>query len=314
MKRRSDVRRLLRWYPLSWRSRYEEEFLALLEDRLDGSPPTIRFRSSVAIAGMRERCYASGIVGTQSSPLTQRRTGSLMVLIAWSMMAVGGAVLVKTAEHFAVAVPVGSRSVAQLAYNIITGAGILGTIFVACGALVALPAFARFVRAGRWTEVRGAFTWPAVATSVIVVATIGLSSWAHHLDSAQRNGSDHPYSGAFLAYALAVVVTLGLWARVSVAVASRIDLPPRALRVESWLAVAVSLASMVVVGSTTLWWVQMGLHAPWFLEGSATGVAASPWSVNLITAVSVMALATATALWGAARVAMTYRPTRQISQ
>jgi hypothetical protein len=112
MKRGLDVGQLLRWYPESWRARYGDEFLALLEDRLNGSPPSIRLRTSVAVAGIRERCHASGMVGTQSSRLTQRRTGSLMVLVAWSIMIVGGAGLTKTAEHFAVAMPSRSRELA----------------------------------------------------------------------------------------------------------------------------------------------------------------------------------------------------------
>jgi hypothetical protein len=30
---------LLRWYPRAWRERYGEEFLAVVEDTLDGSRP-----------------------------------------------------------------------------------------------------------------------------------------------------------------------------------------------------------------------------------------------------------------------------------
>ena len=29
-------RKLLRWYPRAWRERYGEEFLAMIEDSLDG--------------------------------------------------------------------------------------------------------------------------------------------------------------------------------------------------------------------------------------------------------------------------------------
>jgi len=48
----------------------------------------------------------------------------------------------------------------------------------------------------------------------------------HHLNSAQRNGGDGVYSGVFLAFALLVVITIGLWTTTGVAVASRIDFTP----------------------------------------------------------------------------------------
>jgi len=310
MKRRYDVRRLLRWYPPSWRARYEDEFLVFLEDRLDDSPLTLRFRVSVAVAGLRERCYRSGMAGTRSSPSTQRRTGSLMVLVAWSMMMIGGASLVKTAEHFPTALPAQSRVVTQFAYNVTAAAGMAGTLLVLAGAFVALPGFVRFLRAKKWSEVRRVFVISLVASAALVVTTFGLSFWAHHLTTAQRNGADNAYSGVFLAFVLLVVVTIGLWTRASVSVASRINFSPRALRWESGLAIGVSLASILVVVSATMWWIQMGLHAPWFLQGTAPGIATSAWSAHLVVTMLVLVFGTLSALWGASRVALTYRPTR----
>lgn len=310
MKRNHDVRRLLRWYPPSWRARYGDEFLALLEDRLNDSPLTIRFRSSVAIAGVRERCCGSGMVGARSTPTRQRRTGSLMVLVAWSIMIVGGASLVKMAEHFPSALPSSSRTVATFSYDTAAIAGIVGTLLVLAGAAVALPGFARCVRQNKWPEVRRTFVKPIVSSAVLSGATIGLSEWAHHLNTSQRNGGNNAYSGAFLAFALVVVITIGLWTRASVAAASRIEFTPRALRWESYFALGVCLSSIVVVASATAWWIQIGLHAPSFLNGAPTGISASPLSAHMLVTVLVMVLGTATALWGAVRVAMTYRPRR----
>jgi len=306
-----DLRRLLRWYPPKWRSRYGDEFLALLEDRLRDAPLTWRFRSSVAMAGVRERCYGSGVVGTRSAPLTQRRTGSLMVLVAWSIMIVGGAGLAKTAEHFSAALPAGSRSLAQMAYNTTAVAGIAGSLLVVVGGLVALPGFLRLLRAKQWSQVRQKFERSLIASAVVIASTVGLSLWAHHLTSAQRNGANGWYSLVFIAWALVVVTTLGLWTAAGVDVASRIDFTPRELRWESGLALGVCLSSLVVVATATLWWIQVGVHAPWFLEGSTAGVATSPWSAQLVAIVVVLALGTITAIWGASRVVVTYRPNRE---
>jgi hypothetical protein len=47
--------RLLRWYPRAWRERYGDEFLAMVEDGLDGRRPGWRLRFGVVGAGLRER-------------------------------------------------------------------------------------------------------------------------------------------------------------------------------------------------------------------------------------------------------------------
>lgn len=314
MKRRDDLRRLLRWYPPSWRERYGEELLALVDDRLHEAPLTMRLRSSIAIAGVRERCYGSGLVGARSTPAAQRRTGSLTVLVAWSIMIVGGASLVKMAEHYSVALPSTSRAAATFAYDVTAAAGFTGTLLVLCGAVLALPGFVRFLRASKWPEVRRTFTTSLVASMVLVTATFALSRWARQLNAAQRNGSDSVYSFAFLAFALLVVVTIALWTRASIEVVSKIDFTPRELRWESCLALAVSLSSIVVVLGAVAWWVQMGLHAPWFLQGTVSGQSGSPWSARVLATGLVMALASAIALWGALRVAMTFRPNRVNAQ
>jgi hypothetical protein len=307
VKRNRDVRRLLRWYPPSWRARYEEEYVAFLEDRLDDAPFTWRFRSSVAFAGVRERCYQSGAVGTRSTTATQRRTGSLIVLVAWSVVTIGGAALAKTAEQFPSALAARSRVVAEFAYNATAVAGIAGTLLVVAGALIATPGFVRFVRAQRWVEVRRVFWTSIVATTTLVVVTLGLTLWAHRLTSAQRNGTDGLYSGMFLVFVFVVVVSIALWARTCVAIASRIDFTPRELRWESGVAFGVSLTSIVVISSTSVWWIQMGLRAPWFLEGTSRGIVASLTSAQLLAIMIPMLLGTLLALWGASRVALTYR-------
>ena len=310
MKRHHDVRRLLRWYPSIWRARYGDEFLAFLEDRLEGSPLTFRLRLSIAFAGVRERCYSSGMVGARSAPVTQRRTGSLMVLVAWSIMTVGGAALAKMAEHFRVALPKPSRAIATFTYDTTAVAGAVGTFLVLAGVMVALPGFVQFLGQKGWSQVRRTLVRSAIATLVLLVATTSMATWAHHLNTAQRNGADALYSGAFFTFVVLVVLTIALWTRASIAVATRIDFTPRQLRWESYLALGVCVASFVVTAGATAWWIQVGRHAPWLLSGTLNHVSVSPWSVRVVGTALVMTLALATALWGAARIATSYRPSR----
>lgn len=234
-----------------------------------------------------------------------------MVLVAWSIMVVGGAGLAKTAEHFVTALPARSQFLAQFAYAAAVASGIAGTLLVVVGGALAVPSFARLLRAKRGAEIRTSMVRPIVASAAVVAATFGLAPWAHHLTSAQRNGTDGLYSAAFVAYAVLVVVAIGLWTSMSVTVASKLDFTPRTLRWESWCAMAVSLSAIAVIASTALWWTEMSLHAPRFLEGAPAGTAASPWSAQLIAIMLLMLLSTTLALWGASRVAMTYRPARR---
>ena len=222
-------------------------------------------------------------------------------------MIIGGAALTKTAEHSASALPAGSRFASQFSYNSTAVAGVVGTLLIVAGAAVAVPGFVRFLHQKKWPMVRASFRRSLVATLLLIGATIGLSAWAHQLNTAQHNGSDHWYSAAFVTFALLAVVTIGLWTKAGVAVVSRIDLSERALRWESKLAIGVCLASLVVIFGAALWWAQLALHAPWFLQGAPNGTAASPWSVELIVALSFMAIGTMMSLWGAWRVAITFR-------
>lgn len=233
-----------------------------------------------------------------------------MVLAAWSIMIVGGASLAKMAEHFAVVLPTSSRSAARFAYDTVAIAGFVGTAFVLLGVVVALPGFLRLLRLGGWSELRHKFSRSLISSVVLIGAVVGMAAWAHQLNISQRNGGDGLYSAAFMVFAVVVVVTIGLWTVASVAAASRIDFTPRELLFESYLALGVCLSSVVVVAATTAWWIQMSLHAPWFLNGTLTGVSGSPWSARVVGTVLVMTVATAVALWGGIRVAMTYHPNR----
>ncbi len=190
MKRPYDARVLLRWYPEGWRTRYGEEFIALLEDKIGDETPSLTLRWSVATSGVRERCHESGLLGQHCSVAQQRRNGAFVVLVAWAVMSVGGMGLFKSAEHFSNSLPVGSRTVTELAYNVVALGGVVGTMLVVAAAGVALPALIRFLRGGGSKHVRKAFARAGVFFVLLSIVTVGCSTWAHQLDSAQRNGGN----------------------------------------------------------------------------------------------------------------------------
>jgi hypothetical protein len=82
------VARLLRWYPRAWRERYGEEFLAMVEDGLDGQRLGWRLRVSVAGAGLRERGRFSG-----RTPRLAVTTRIVLALLAFTAAVLVGAVV-----------------------------------------------------------------------------------------------------------------------------------------------------------------------------------------------------------------------------
>lgn len=308
MKRRPyDATRLLKWYPASWRARYGDEFVAYVEDTLDGARPKLRFRFSIVVGALRERGRDTGLLGDSVTPSTQSRTGSLLVLCAWSVFILAGATFSKTSEHFARAMPAGSSSLARTGFDVVAVSGALGMVLVAVGAVVAVPTFISFVRSGGWTIVRQRFSIAIALTLLAIGAVVPLSLWAHHLTSLQRNGGDDVYSGAFVAWAILIALTIANWDRVAVACVSRMRFSPRVLRTEALLATAVWCVMVTITIGAAFWWVQIGSNAPWFLEGTKYGSSSSPLTPNLIVTLALMLVASSVGAFGVRRIAHSWR-------
>ena len=311
MKVERRLQRLLRWYPPDWRTRYGEEFLALLEDLLNGSPPGVLFRVRVAASGVRERVFSAGLFANRSSAHVQRKTGSLLVLAAWSATCVGGVSFVKVTEHYSSSLPASSRGAAEFAYNLTAGAGIMGSLLVFVAALVAMPSFTRWLRGAGWSQFLERLAMPAIVTIAAIGATIALSTWAHHLDYAQRNGGDVAYSAAFLVLATLVVSAVGLWTSAVVRLALSVPFPASILLWEARLAGGVAISSFVVVGGASLWWFEVARHAPWFISGAHYGVGSSTWSIPLGMTMGLLGVATIVAAWGLSRIGTSNSVARQ---
>ena len=248
----------------------------------------------------------SGLLGDQLSPSERARTGSLLVLCAWTAFVLAGASFSKASEHFAQALPVGSRAIPEGAFDVVVALGAIGATLVALGTIAALPAFLRFVHGGGWSSIRGHVLRAGTLTAMTVGAVIPLSAWAHHLNEFQRNGGDALYSGAFVAWALLVAGTLAQWTAAGVVAARRIELTRRVLYIEATLAVAVAGAMVVITAAATLWWGAMAKDAPWFLQGSATGTSPSSFNVQLALTLTLMLVSVVVAGYGVVRVARSW--------
>ena len=297
-----DVDRLLRWYPAAWRRRYGAEMAQLLEDELDGSTPTLRLRASLAWSGLTERVRAGGLAG-ESRPVPDRvRAGGILVLVAWAVVVLAGGAFAKTSEHFAAAGSAGGLAVARAAYAVVVMGAVVGAVLVVAGVAVALPALPAFARDGGWVAVRAALARASGTLFVAVVATVPLAAWAHHLDSAQRNGADALYDGAFLAWVALGAVTVLLWTAAGIAVARRLELRPRALRAEAWIALGVAAVVAVLTGAIGVRWAAMAESAPGYLVRAPLGTHPVPVSAPLVVVGGLLVVALAAAGYGSARI------------
>jgi hypothetical protein len=290
--------RLLRLYPVSWRRRYGDELETLIVDMSGGERVPWRIRADVAVAGGRERLRAAGLGG--DSPDARIRGGTSLVLWAWALFVVAGAIVQKTSEHWHQALPTGNHTAATLAFGGLIGVAIAAAVLVVAGIALTLPALTRFLGVGGWAQIRRPLTRAVAITAVLVAATVGLVAWAHGLSPRDRQGHDTAYAIVATVWALLGAGTLGAWTLAATRIAARLTLPASLLRVEARLATAVTAALGVLAAVTAVWWLSVATVAPTALTGSL-GSGGSAFVPQLVLAMVLMLVALGLAGAGARR-------------
>ncbi len=292
----------LRWYPGSWRDRYGDELTTLLDDEYGRSVPA-RVRLGLVSGGLRQRSRQAGLTGDAVPPADGVRAGALLVLVAWIGFVVAGASFAKFSEHFDEALPhrLGAHHVPDLAFTVLQAMAGAASVLVVVGALLAVPAFVRFLRAGGWTFVRRHILRAVSCTVLTVAVTVPLLAWANHLPSNHPGGGFHWEGALFLVWAALIVVTLASWTVAAVAAGRRIELSEAVLTTEALLAAVIAVAMVTMVAATAVWWGAMATDAPAFLNASPGGLPGSSWDILLVATVALMAVATGTAAVGVAR-------------
>ena len=295
------VTRLVRLYPRSWRARYGDELETLILDMTGGGGPSWRVRADVARSAGRERLRAARL--GDGAPEARVRGGTLLVLWAWALFVLGGAIVAKSSEHWQAAMPGGGHALASTAFASLTALAFVAGALVLAGLAAAIPSVAAFLRAGRWPQVRGRLLTALGATLVLIVATIALVAWAHGLDARARNGHDTAYGAAFAGWALLGAACLLIWTGVASDLARRLDLPAQTLRVQSRLATSVAVAMGAMSCAVAIWWASVGHAAPAALTGTPGDAHASALVAQLVLAGALMLAATALGALGARRAA-----------
>jgi heme-degrading monooxygenase HmoA len=306
-KRRPEREHLLRWYPATWRDRYGEELLALMEDEWGEGTPSLRYRRDIARAGIRERLHATGLVGRGANASVRLRSGSLLVLSTWTLFVIAGIGLQKSSEHFARAMPLASRATSQDAFDTVTLFAGISLVAVLIGVAVTVPAAMAFLRSGGWRQVRRPALRSVFASILVVASVIPLSLWAHRLTEFQRNGGDQAYSWAINAWALLLVLALASWTSTAIALTIRLALSRRVLRIEGFLAIVVAGSMAAITCATVVWWDALAAHASWFLQDTPAGTSSTSVSSTMVAIVSLMSIAVFFAIVGVVRITGSWR-------
>jgi hypothetical protein len=234
--------RLLRWYPRAWRERYGDEFLAMVKDDLDGGAPTRRLRLSVAWAGLRERGHQVRRTGkaanrrliTAGSRTTLSLRGSIVAFIV--------AVLPLNLRS---SPPAAWRWQATGALDTELGFVALGGVAILASALLAVPAFSRFLRAGGWPRIRRRVGWAVAAT----MAAAGALSWvalATAAESFDQLNLSLDYLLGVAVTGLLLAMTLGLWTSAANRTARHLE-RSRRVRAAEKILVAIGAAAVSIV-------------------------------------------------------------------
>ncbi len=304
--RRDRRARLVAWsYPSSWRARYGEELLTLLEDTYADGPMNSSAWMSLVRAGVAQRCRAAGVVvglTRGASPHDRARAGTLSVAWAWLIFVLSGSSFAKFSEHWdlvtrptARAVPSSAMSVMQVAAWVRAAVWLaaLAVSWRALGHVRRQWGGAQLVRLVRPALVTGA----VIASSSAVLIVV-----AHHLSAPQRNGASAWYSLGFLFWATLCTVGLLVAAAVVVGrVALRLEFTSRELRIVARRGVMAMSALCVMVASMLVWWVSLASDASRFFDTRAWGASGTAQSLPMILVALMMGIGLAVATSGTRR-------------
>ena len=295
---------VLKWYPRTWRDRYGDELVSLLDDTYGDQQVPLRTRLSMMKAGSTERLRWVGFVGDSVEPDRRVRGASLVVLCAWALFVVAGSGFAKYAEHWDRVTPLHDRAVPSDAFTAVQVAAFTGVVIFCVSTLVALPAFVRFIRGHGWAPIRRPLSVMLITSSIAMVATVGIVVWSHHFGSSPLNSGLWPYKAAGITWGILVVSAIAAGAGAIVAVVSRLEPSPRTSRALGILALLMAIVLVVVFAGMLTWWISLAIHAPWFFGSGIVGTAGSQAPPAMIVFGALMAVGLVLGTCGASRVVL----------
>jgi hypothetical protein len=314
--------RLLRWYPAAWRARYGEEFTELLLAEFAERPRSWRRAADVARGGLLARLTGAGLTGHSLEPSQQAPAALataacslaaflIVGLAMWAQLTIGWEWAPPGAGAATAALVAMSAAAAFLAVL-----ALLAAIPLTWSAARALKTHherpvrrsARFALIGSGLVVAGsrhfANSWPGTGAHPalphgFLPAGVAAFSWAGTLSVSSYWA--HPAAlAAFPAAEIAwmAVSPVALVAAVAgvAGLVRRLDLSPRVLRYEAWLASAAAAAMAVFLAGACGWALAEGSGPGLFHAGAIDFASLAVMMLALFTAQRATGLARKSAL------------------
>jgi hypothetical protein len=284
------ARRLVGLYPRAWRERYEEEFVAMLEQRRVSPSDLVDVALGALDSWVRPQVASEG---RRTLVVSKMRTSLLAVLWAWIGFVVAGVGFQKMSEYEDFVGAARENQVVGLSFEAAVAGAVALAAVVVGGAPIALSVVRQAFAEGR-KDVPLLFRVPLFSAAAFVgyllvlmrVVYPALGSLAVH---------DSVNVALFLsvvgAFVLAAAASAGA---VSVAV-SRCEIGVRFYRFALFPAALATLAMGVVLVATVFWGLALRAQAPALFSGDE-GILATPTAATWLVIVVAMGLCGCAAL------------------
>lgn len=180
------ARRLLRWYPRSWRNRYGAEFAELLLAELADTPRDWRRTADVIVNGLLARCTAAGLTRHELPAPEQLRSGlATLAITLGAVLTLGVAMLAQLATGWQWASPASAQVTVGA---VVMAAALAGLLVIAVAAVVPVAWHTALAVLRREPGVVG----PALlATFCFVVLVSGARHFANAWPGTGGTGAHH---------------------------------------------------------------------------------------------------------------------------
>lgn len=288
------ARPLLRLYPDYWRSRYGDEFSALL----DAYPMRLTTILDVLLGALDAHIHPQDMTGRILQMINRSRRTAIMVFCAYIAFVLAGLDFYKSTEDDIRFLMRGHTDITA-AYRLVQGgAGLALAAVLAGGIPVALAALRWAWTQRRW-DIPLLFAVPPVALAVWVAWTIIIGLVFMPTNANATPG--HQMAGAlFFSWAgVFVLAAIASTAAVSIAV-SRSTLPPRLFRLALWPAAVATAFMAVILGAVIFWGLAVQTDVPTYFS-TPTSPLRFDYQLAWIADIVVMGLATLVSVVALAR-------------
>jgi hypothetical protein len=287
---------LLRLYPPAWRERYGDEFAALLEL----APLSLWTVLDMVLGALDARLFTRSWRIAPMTTLTQRlRRSEITVFCAYIVFVVAGSAFAKVTEYDDFHDATHNFPLIGGAFTtLVVGAFVALAAVVLGGAPLALGAARSALATRRWGTL-ALLAVPALAFGALYGYLIFLGQVIRPLIHAGNGPTPGNWQMGISLAVVYLLCALASTAAVARAIA-RSEIAPGLYRFARIPAALAALAMLVVTAALLVWGLELRANVPSLFNGN-DGLMATNTAANWLLHLTVMALATATALWATVR-------------